>query len=98
LECRIGGADLNPYLAFSAIIAAGLAGIDENLELGPATVGNVYAKGSLPELPRSLREATKELASSKMLTEAMGSRALTIVFYFKIIFNMFILFLIFFLL
>ena len=33
MECRIGGADLNPYLAFAALIAAGLAGIDEKLEL-----------------------------------------------------------------
>src|SRR5918999_6544632 len=34
VECRIGGADLNPYLAFAGLIAAGLAGVDENLELG----------------------------------------------------------------
>jgi glutamine synthetase len=33
IECRIGGADLNPYLAFAALLAAGLAGIEEKLEL-----------------------------------------------------------------
>src|SRR3546814_17014690 len=33
IECRIGGGDLNPYLAFSALLAAGLAGIEEKLEM-----------------------------------------------------------------
>ena len=42
IECRIGGADLNPYLAFAALIAAGLAGIEEKLELEPAFVGDAY--------------------------------------------------------
>ena len=42
MECRIGGADLNPYLAFAALIAAGLAGIDEKLELQKPFVGDAY--------------------------------------------------------
>ena len=42
IECRIGGADLNPYLAFAALIAAGLAGIDEKLELQKPFVGDAY--------------------------------------------------------
>src|SRR5262249_45098913 len=50
IECRIGGADLNPYLAFAALIAAGLAGIDEGLELGPPYVGDAYHGDALPEV------------------------------------------------
>src|SRR3546814_676183 len=42
IECRIGGADLNPYLAFAALIAAGLAGIDEKLQLGRPFAGDAY--------------------------------------------------------
>ena len=42
IECRVGGADLNPYLAFAALIAAGLAGIEQKLELEPAYVGDAY--------------------------------------------------------
>ena len=44
IECRIGGADLNPYLAFAALLAAGLAGIEEKLELEPAFVGDAYRR------------------------------------------------------
>ena len=51
MECRIGGADLNPYLAFAGLIAAGLAGIDEKLELQKPFVGDAYqaarAEGAL---------------------------------------------------
>ncbi len=42
IECRIGGSDLNPYLAFAALIAAGLAGIDQKLELEAPYVGDAY--------------------------------------------------------
>jgi hypothetical protein len=72
MECRIGGADLNPYLAFAALIAAGLAGIDEKLELQKPFVGDAYQAASLPEIPKTLRDATETLASSKMLREALG--------------------------
>ena len=67
IECRIGGADLNPYLAFAALIAAGLAGIDEKLELAKPFEGDAYQGASLPDIPRTLREATETLAKSKML-------------------------------
>lgn len=67
VECRIGGADLNPCLAFAALIAAGLAGIDEQLELGPAFSGDAYAGKELPEVPKTLRDAIMALDTSKML-------------------------------
>ncbi|MCO5162460.1 MAG: glutamine synthetase family protein [Mesorhizobium sp.] len=72
MECRIGGADLNPYLAFAALIAAGLAGIDEKLELQKPFVGDAYQASKLPEIPKTLREATETLAKSKMLRSALG--------------------------
>lgn len=72
IECRIGGADLNPYLAFAALIAAGLAGIDEGLELAPPHAGDAYAGRRLPEVPKTLREAIAALERSAMLRAALG--------------------------
>ena len=59
IECRIGGADLNPYLAFAALLAAGLAGIEQELELEPPYVGDAYYGKRLREVPKTLREATR---------------------------------------
>jgi glutamine synthetase len=72
IECRIGGADLNPYLAFAALIAAGLAGIEQKLELEPPFVGDAYVGKALPEVPKTLREATELMRGSKMLRAAFG--------------------------
>ncbi len=72
MECRIGGADLNPYLAFAALIAAGLAGIDEKLELGPPHAGDAYGGKRLTEVPKTLREATETMDRSKFLRGALG--------------------------
>jgi glutamine synthetase len=72
IECRVGGADLNPYLAFAALLAAGLAGIEQNLTLEPAYVGDAYQDKALREVPKTLREATELMKSSKMLRQAFG--------------------------
>jgi glutamine synthetase len=72
IECRIGGADLNPYLAFAGLIAAGLAGVAEKLELPPPHVGDAYVEKKLPEVPKTLREASDALKRSKMLRAAFG--------------------------
>ena len=72
IECRIGGADLNPYLAFAALIAAGLAGIEENLTLDAPFSGDAYFGKALPEVPKTLREATEALDKSRMLRAALG--------------------------
>jgi glutamine synthetase len=72
VENRIGGADLNPYLAFAAQIAAGIAGIEAGLELGPEFRGDAYRGGRLPEIPKTLREATEALRRSRMLRAAFG--------------------------
>ena len=73
IECRIGGADLNPYLAIAALIAAGLAGVDEKLALDPPFDGDAYAVAKLPDVPRTLRDAATALAESKLLRDALGS-------------------------
>lgn len=72
IECRIAGSDINPYLALAALLAAGLAGVEEGLELAPPTRGDVYQSDDVPEIPRSLREAIGTLRSSAMLRAAMG--------------------------
>ena len=72
IECRIGGADLNPYLAFAALIAAGLAGIEQKLELEAPYVGDAYQDKTLREVPKTLREATELMKKSKMLRAAFG--------------------------
>jgi glutamine synthetase len=72
VECRIGGADLNPYLAFAALIAAGLAGIEGNLDLEPAFTGDAYRGKRLRDIPGTLRAASDALRRSKMLRCAMG--------------------------
>lgn len=72
IECRVGGADLNPYLAFAALIAAGLAGVEEKLALDPPHSGDAYTGKDLPEVPKTLREATDCLAGSRMLRAALG--------------------------
>ncbi len=76
MECRIGGADLNPYLAFAALIAAGLAGIDEKLELQEPFVGDAYRANRLQEIPKTLREAIDTMAKSKMLKQAFGDEVI----------------------
>ena len=72
VECRVGGSDLNPYLAMAALIAAGIDGIERKLELEPAFVGDAYGAKEVREIPGTLRGATAELKSSAMLRSAFG--------------------------
>lgn len=72
VECRIGGADLNPYLAFAGLIAAGLAGIDEKLTLSEPYVGDAYRSTELQEISKSLRCAITASSQSSWLREALG--------------------------
>jgi glutamine synthetase len=74
VECRIGGADLNPYLAYAALLAAGLKGIEDKLELEPAFSGDAYSVRKLREVSRTLRDATAALKKSKMLAAAFGQQ------------------------
>jgi glutamine synthetase len=72
VECRIPGADANPYLAYAALVAAGLDGIERRSEPGPAFAGDVYAAGGLPRVPASLGEATALLEGSAFARKALG--------------------------
>ncbi|MEO8686166.1 MAG: glutamine synthetase family protein, partial [Devosia sp.] len=72
VECRMGGADLNPYLAIAALIAAGIKGIEDKMPLEPAFVGDAYVTDALREIPKTLREATETLRHSVLLREVFG--------------------------
>ena len=72
VECRIGGADLNPYLAMAALIAAGIDGMKKRLPLEPAFVGDAYGGAGIPAIPSTLRDATAALDGSEMLRAAFG--------------------------
>jgi glutamine synthetase len=72
IECRIPGADVNPYLALSAMLAAGIKGIQQKLKLPPEFKGDVYASTDTPDIPRTLTAAIGKLRNSDMLREAMG--------------------------
>jgi glutamine synthetase len=72
IECRIGGADLNPYLAYAGLLAAGLRGIEEKLELEPPYSGDAYGEEKLRDVPKTLRSAIAALRGSEMLRAAMG--------------------------
>jgi glutamine synthetase len=71
-ENRVGGADLNPYMALSGIIAAGLHGVDQGLELEPVFEGNAYAAHDKPRVPGSLLEARELFAASEIARGAFG--------------------------
>jgi len=72
IECRIGGADLNPYLAFAGLLAAGIAGIEQKLALEPPFSGDAYGGQTLPEVPKTLREAAERMDKSELLRAAFG--------------------------
>ena len=72
LENRSPGADVNPYLAFAAVIAAGLHGIDSRLELGDELTGNAYLAENTPRLPSTLHEAIDLLDGSAIARSAFG--------------------------
>jgi glutamine synthetase len=71
LELRLPGADVNPYLSLAGIIAAGLHGMDRELELEAAVEGNAYVAGK-PHVPTTLHEAQRLFAESTMAREAFG--------------------------
>ncbi|MBV1865177.1 MAG: glutamine synthetase family protein [Rhodobacteraceae bacterium] len=72
VECRIPGSDMNPYLAQAVMLAAGIKGIEDKLELQPPTTGDVYAAKDAAEIPATLREAAVTLRGSAFLRTALG--------------------------
>jgi glutamine synthetase len=76
IENRMPGADTNPYLAFAAMIVAGMAGIEEKLDCGPIYEGNAYVDSKLPALPHSLRDAAELLDKSRLARKAFGDHVI----------------------
>lgn len=72
IECRVGGADLNPYLAMAALLAAGIDGIENKRELEDEFVGDAYGSKNVREIPNTLRGAITEADNSAMLRSAFG--------------------------
>src|SRR2546421_1505676 len=72
IECRIPGADVNPYLGFAALLAAGLDGIENATDPGPELVGNAYEAGGAEPFPSALREALELWEGSDFVRNAFG--------------------------
>ncbi|OOC00724.1 glutamine synthetase [Amycolatopsis azurea DSM 43854] len=70
-ENRVPGGDVNPYLAVSALIAAGLHGIENELKLEPEFHGNAYGSDK-PTVPTTLRESAALLDRSELARTAFG--------------------------
>ena len=71
VETRIPGGDVNPYLAFAALIASGLHGIEQGLDPGPALEGNAYVSDA-ERFPSTLREAIGALERGTVARAAFG--------------------------
>ncbi len=72
IECRIPGADCNPYLAYAATLASGLDGIANKIEPPDIFEGDVYAAKHLPRVPYTLREATDLFSENEFAKQAFG--------------------------
>jgi glutamine synthetase len=73
IECRIAGADANPYLALAACLASGLDGIANRTEPPECFVGDVYAAGNLPRVPYTLAQALENFQGSEFAKRAFGA-------------------------
>ncbi|MFV0496156.1 glutamine synthetase family protein [Mycobacterium sp.] len=72
VECRVPGGDVNQYLAVAALIAGGLHGIEQNLELGDPYDGNAYDAEDVERLPATLAEAAARFEASQLARQAFG--------------------------
>ena len=72
IECRVPGADCNPYLAYAAALASGLDGIRNKIEPPPIFDGDIYAARHLPPVPSTLEAATDNFAASPFARQAFG--------------------------
>jgi glutamine synthetase len=72
VESRIPGADVNSYIAFAGVIAAGLHGIEHQLDPGEAFVGNAYTDPDVEHIPSTLVEAIDLFEHSEIAKSAFG--------------------------
>ena len=75
VESRLPGGDVNPYLGYAATIAAGLHGIQNQIECPPLFEGNAYESKDAERVPSSLHEAIAEMERSEVMREAFGDFA-----------------------
>jgi len=73
IECRIPGADCNPYLAYAAALASGLDGIEKKIEPPAMFEGDMYAAEKLPRIASTLRDATDLFEKSAFAKKAFGT-------------------------
>ena len=71
VECRVPGGDVNPYLAIAALVAGGLHGVENRLDLGPELAGNAYTS-DCPRIPSTLGRAAELFESSTAARKAFG--------------------------
>ncbi|MEZ6119990.1 MAG: glutamine synthetase family protein [Pirellulaceae bacterium] len=73
IECRIPGADCNPYLTYAAALASGLYGIENKIEPPEPFVGDAYHAQQVPLVPLSLSDATQRFQNSEFAKQAFGA-------------------------
>lgn len=71
LEVRTAGADVNPYLQVAAVVAAGLYGLENGVEVAP-TLGDAYGDASLAHVPTSIGEAIELFEQSEVANKYLG--------------------------
>ncbi len=76
IECRIPGADCNPYLAFAASLASGLDGLENKIEPPEIFEGDIYAAKQIPQVPQTLKEATQLFANSTFAKKSFGKNVI----------------------
>lgn len=72
IECRLPGADCNPYLAYTAALASGLDGIENSIEPPTMLDGDGYTSTEIMGLPTTLREANEAFCKSKFVRQSLG--------------------------
>lgn len=72
IECRVPGADCNPYLAYAAAMASGLDGITNKIKPPPIVTGDAYSEKQLGHLPLTLRDAVELFEKSEFAIRAFG--------------------------
>jgi glutamine synthetase len=72
IECRLPGADANPYLAFAGVLAAGLEGVEKKLEPPPQAKGDNYANENAPIIPLTLEKANNVFSKSSFARSTFG--------------------------
>ena len=71
IECRIPGADCNPYLTYAAALASGLKGIEDKIEPPECFTGDIYSATNLPRVPYSLEEASPGISKQRFCQKCL---------------------------